>query len=81
MPHLYFPRLILSREISGGEHTRDFFGSTQFVAIGPQMPQTARKHKREREAGIQAVPLKCKESEKLRLNRNLADSTGDVIGG
>ena len=45
------------------------------------MPQTVRKHKREREAGIQAVPLKGKGGEKLRLNQNLADATQDVIGG
>ena len=51
------------------------------MAIGPQMPQTVRKHEREREAGIQAVPLKRKGGEKLRLNQNLADATRDVIAG
>lgn len=51
------------------------------MAIAPQMPQTVRKHKREREAGIQAVPLKRKGGEKLRLNQNLADATRDVIAG
>ena len=67
------PSLVLSatHPLQGdfwGKHTRDFFGSTRFVAIGPQMPQTVRKHKRERETGIQAVPLKHKGGEKLRLN-------------
>ena len=45
------------------------------------MPQTVRKHERERVAGIQAVPLKRKGGEKLRLNQNLADATRDVIAG
>ena len=36
------------------------------VAVGPKMLKSVRKHKREREAGIQAVPLKYKD-EKLRL--------------
>ena len=64
------------------DHVRDSYGSIQFVAIGPKMPQTVRKHRREREAGIQAVPLKHEGGEKLRLNRSLlAGSTRDVIGG